>query len=130
MTYHVAGGIFVRTLKHYIQVRALEPVFFIIAAWIFAWGEIYGTTFEQIQENFHYEDMDFALSNGALFYSCYFIVSFPMVFFLDETKDNRWTVKETLLSAFATGMIGMILLDIVCQYIIVGWPTHPSMVGK
>eukprot|EP01046_Picozoa_sp_COSAG06_P005575 COSAG06_NODE_250_length_19080_cov_6.483029_15_plen_76_part_00 len=39
---------------------------------------------DAIKEQFSYDDMDWALSKGAMCYACYFIASFPMVYWLDE----------------------------------------------
>ncbi len=172
VTYHTCGVIFVRIIrtsllsllkvsKNSIVYYLIISLAFFFAAWIFSVGEIYATTMEAIREQFNYRNMDWALSYGALAYSCYFIVSFPMVYFLDENvkiikikvkddndikqsnknsnnKDNNnnnsnnntdddnnnekpWTIWKTIENGFAAGMISFILLDIVCQFVIVGW---------
>ena len=44
---------------------------------------------DAIKEQFSYDDMDWALSKGAMCYACYFIASFPMVYWLDEPSSVR-----------------------------------------
>ena len=147
---------------------------FIATAWLFAWLEIYATTMDAIKEQFscdrrppfprdtgcatplrgvrcrrRYDDMGFALGKGAWCYACYFLASFPLVYWLDEpldesnpwskstvrpdttmllsggasrsVRDCKWSVARTVESALAAGMLGFILLDLVVQFVVVGW---------
>ena len=81
---------------------------------------------DAIKEQFSYDDMNWALSKGALCYSCYFIASFPLVYWLDEpispehpiglarshrvgrnilrVDDERWSVAKTVENALAAGI--------------------------
>lgn len=81
---------------------------------------------DAIKEQFSYDDMDWALSKGALCYSCYFIASFPLVYWLDEplspeqpvrstmshrpgrsivlVDSERWSVAKTVENALAAGI--------------------------
>ena len=50
---------------------------------------------------------------GSVFYSMYFLVSFPNVYRMDEEiSDPRWSVSRTTLEAFAAGAISLLLLDL------------------
>eukprot|EP01043_Picozoa_sp_COSAG02_P009118 COSAG02_NODE_305_length_25176_cov_30.787455_2_plen_219_part_00 len=133
--------------------RALAILPYAGTAVAFAWLEIYATSkrgaavlsllsschtyqvpvfaalciaMDAIKEQFSYDDMDWALSKGALCYSCYFIASFPLVYWLDEpvsleqplvsTKshrsgrstvlvgDERWSAAKTVENALAAGI--------------------------
>jgi cycloeucalenol cycloisomerase len=86
------------------------------AAWFWAWAEIRLTTDPSIADQFRYEDMAWALRWGAVFYACYFIVSFPMVYRLDEDAQARWTVGRTAIDAAAAGMLVFTLLDLVTRF--------------
>jgi len=46
----------------------------------------------------------------------YFIVSFPMVYRLDEDAEARWTVGRTAIEALAAGMLVFTLLDLVTRF--------------
>lgn len=102
--------------------QACPAIAFALAAWAFAFGEIWGTTLEAIRDQFRYEDMDWALSQGAALYACYFVVSFPAVYGLDECPAApRWSLRRVCESALAAGMGSFILLDLACRYVVTGW---------
>jgi len=66
--------------------------------------------------------MDWALSWGALAYSCYFIASFPMVQWMDESPGQPWTLRKVAENALAASMLAFIMLDMACQFIIPSAP--------
>mmetsp|Transcript_12484 Transcript_12484/g.15493 ORF Transcript_12484/g.15493 Transcript_12484/m.15493 type:complete len:307 (+) Transcript_12484:80-1000(+) len=124
ITYHTCSVIFMRCIRTSIlskYVPLLSVISVVLAAWVFSVGEIYGTTLEAIREQFHYVDMEWALSHGALAYACYFISSFPMVYNMDEEIGVKWTLTKTIENALAASMIAFTLLDLVCQFVITGW---------
>jgi cycloeucalenol cycloisomerase len=86
-----------------------------LAAWFWARAEITLTTSPSIADQFRYEDMRWALRWGALFYASYFIVSFPMVYRLDERVDDRWSLGRTAIDALAAGMLTFVLLDLATR---------------
>ena len=86
------------------------------AAWFWAWAEIRLTTDPSLSDQFRYEDMAWALRWGAVFYACYFIVSFPMLYRLDEDPAARWTVGRTAIEALACSMLVLTLLDLVTLF--------------
>lgn len=125
ITYHILGNIIIRVmmglLSSFVSSDILKKsIAVIIAAWLCAFGELYGTTMDVLYEQFHYKSMDWALKWGAWYYSLYFIVSFPMIFPMDEYKINckKWTIEYTILNAFATSMIVFYLLDIFAQFVV------------
>lgn len=87
------------------------------AAWCWAWAELFLTTSPQVADQFRYEDMAWVLRWGALYYACYFIVSFPLVARLDEQAEENWTLGRTALEALAAGMLTFTLLDLATQAI-------------
>jgi cycloeucalenol cycloisomerase len=87
------------------------------AAWFWARAEIALTTAPSLADQFRYEDLAWALRWGALVYACYFIVSFPMVYRLDEPPDDDWTVGRTAIDALAAGMLTFVLLDVATAVI-------------
>lgn len=103
--------------------RVAQVLAVVFSSWLFAWGEIYMTTMDTIEEHFTYRDMEWALTWGAVCYACYFVPSFPMVFFLDEDVDvdRKSSLWQTTQSALAAGMLAFLLLDVVAQYVITDW---------
>jgi cycloeucalenol cycloisomerase len=55
--------------------------------------------------------MDRMLRYGSLFYSLYFIASFPIFYQLDEDRDRNWSLQITCAAALSASMIMMFLLD-------------------
>eukprot|EP01062_Namystynia_karyoxenos_P067470 TRINITY_DN61434_c0_g1_i1.p1 TRINITY_DN61434_c0_g1~~TRINITY_DN61434_c0_g1_i1.p1 ORF type:complete len:317 (+),score=97.25 TRINITY_DN61434_c0_g1_i1:67-951(+) len=122
VTYHTCGVIFVRMVRSLVGPSFVpSAAAFGFAAWLFAWGEIWGTTMDAIKDQFNYADMDWALTWGAALYACYFIVSFPFVYGLDETPAQRWPLRRVAESALAASMLSFILLDLVTQFVIRRW---------
>mmetsp|Transcript_43430 Transcript_43430/g.69501 ORF Transcript_43430/g.69501 Transcript_43430/m.69501 type:complete len:307 (+) Transcript_43430:266-1186(+) len=127
VTYHTCAVIFIRAIRTCPVFKNHQGVawFFSVgfSAWLFAWGEIFGTTLEAIKDQFTYREMEWALTWGALLYSCYFLASFPMVFNLDERKGQSWSLQRTVESACAAGMVAFLMLDVAAQFIITEWKT-------
>ena len=67
---------------------------------------------ELLSDFFWYNDRAHMLAYGSLFYSSYFVVSLPLIYRLDETRDDAsWPLSRVLLEALAAGMLVFILLD-------------------
>ena len=134
VTYHTLSVIVIRFLRQAMSrcvpdssvglpLLAVEVAAFAGTAVFFAYMEIYFTTMDAIKEQFNYVDLDWALSWGVALYSCYFVCSFPMVYWLDELPgvEHSWSMRRVVESALSAGMMGFILLDIVAQFVIVDW---------
>jgi cycloeucalenol cycloisomerase len=119
VTYHTTAVILLRRVRTSPLGRHPLAVALAVAAaaWFWAWAEIRLTTDPSIADQFRYEDMAWALRWGAVFYACYFIVSFPMVYRLDEDRKARWTVGRTAIDALAAGMLVFTLLDLVTRFV-------------
>jgi len=46
------------------------------------------------------------------------IASFPLVQWLDETVEQKWTMTKVVENSLAAGMLGFFFLDLVCQFVI------------
>jgi len=82
------------------------------AAYFFAWAETFLIARDANSANFYYRDLPFMLKYGSLFYGSFFIVSFPMLYRLDEKPDECWSVGRTLTESLAASMIVFFLLDL------------------
>ncbi len=63
-----------------------------------------------------------AYTVGSAFYGIYFLVSFPMFFYVDENIDSNTSNKHvsivnTVVSSFGCGMMVLCLLDFVRLYL-------------
>jgi cycloeucalenol cycloisomerase len=125
LTYHTTAVIVLRRVRtSAFGSHPLVTVLTVAAvAWFWAWAEIRLTTDPSLADQFRYEDMPWALRWGALFYACYFIVSFPMVYRLDEDAAARWSLGRTAIEALAASMLVFFLLDLVTK-LVTGAPYH------
>jgi cycloeucalenol cycloisomerase len=87
------------------------------SAYGFAWAETFFMTGGAIAEQFAYRDLDRMLRWGSLFYACYFVVSFPMIYRLDEEPGECWPLRRVAVEALAAGMLLLALLDTVTRFV-------------
>ena len=116
-TYHVTAQVVLRRIRTANLVdskfarTALWSLAVVLVAYSWAWLETRAMANEMIEQQFRYRDLDRMLAYGSIFYACYFIVSFPMFYRLDEPPDDRWPLARTFLDAMAASMLVMFLLD-------------------
>jgi cycloeucalenol cycloisomerase len=89
----------------------LWPVLLFVVAYFWAWMETRAMANPWIESQFYYKDMERMLAYGSLFYSLYFIASFPIFYHLDEGRDTSWSLKKTTAAALSASMIMLFLLD-------------------
>ena len=92
----------------------------LVTALFFAWGEtyFYFMQWEIVKNNVWYENMSEMLRVGSIFYSMYFIVSFPNAYRLDENPDEPgWSVSRVVIEASFVGIASMTLLDLWANFI-------------
>jgi hypothetical protein len=94
----------------YTQVIAVVAV-----AYFFAWAETRLVATDKNSPFFFYRDLPWMLQYGSIFYACYFVVSIPVVYQLDEGEFDNWPVSKVCISALAASMMVFILLDITSQ---------------
>ena len=119
LTYHTAAVLVLRRfggLGPFAR-RWLWPVAILACAYFFAWAETYAMTQGSIAEQFYYKDLPRMLEWGSLYYAAYFVVSFPMVYRLDETGEENWTVGRTVTEALAASMLVVFLLDLMTRFV-------------
>lgn len=88
------------------------------AALFFAWAETRLYITQAASDNVWYVDLDAMLRWGSVFYSMYFVVSFPSVYRLDETRSEaRWSVSRCCIEAAAAGAISLLLIDLWASFL-------------
>jgi cycloeucalenol cycloisomerase len=119
LTYHTCAVLVMRRVRTS-RVGAnplLWPLIVLAAAYGFAYLETYFMAGGSIAEQFGYRDLPRMLRWGSLVYACYFVVSFPMVYRLDEDEDENWPLPRVCFEALAAGMLVLFLLDGVTHVI-------------
>jgi len=113
VTYHTTAVIVLRRIRtSRLPVGALLwPVLLLAIAYFWAWMETKAMANPWIEGQFHYRDMDRMLAYGSLFYSLYFVASFPIFYQLDERREASWSLPITAAAACSASLIMMFLLD-------------------
>ena len=113
ITYHTTAVIVLRRIRtSRLPVGGvLWPVLLLVVAYFWAWMETKAMANPWIESQFYYQDMERMLAYGSLFYSLYFIASFPIFYNLDEGRETSWSLIETSAAALSAGMILLFLLD-------------------
>ena len=119
VTYHTIGVILLRRVRtsELGSVPWLWPIVVLIAAYGFAWAETFAMTNGSIAEQFTYRDLPRMLRWGSLFYATYFVVSFPMIYRLDERPSENWPLRRVAVEALAAGMLMLFLLDVLTHFV-------------
>jgi cycloeucalenol cycloisomerase len=89
----------------------------ILTAVFFAWAETRLVATDENAPYFAYEDLAWMLKYGSLFYACYFVVSFPMFYRLDESPEDNWPLSKVCIDALAASMLVFFLLDLAMRVI-------------
>ena len=113
VTYHTIGVIVLRRARtsRLLSREWMWPLICIAAAYFFAYMETFAMTGGSIAEQFSYRDLPRMLRWGSLFYACYFVVSFPLVYRLDENVGDDWPLGKVAAEALAAGMLLLVALD-------------------
>ena len=113
ITYHTTAVVVLRRLRTSgLPVGTFVwPALVVVVAYFWAWMETRAMANPLIASQFHYKDMDRMLAYGSLFYSLYFVASFPIFYHVDEKRSASWSLTMTAGAACAAGLIMLFLLD-------------------
>lgn len=112
MTYHATANIALRKLNSIAPVKwLLFPVFVFVIGYAWAWMETRAMANPLIADNFHYEKMELMLAYGSAIYATYFIASFPIYYFLDESREKPWSLLQTVAGGLSASMLTFYMLD-------------------
>jgi cycloeucalenol cycloisomerase len=119
VTYHTGAVVVMRRVRtsRLFGRPWLWPLTVLVTAYFFAWAETFFMTDPSIAEQFYYRDLPRMLRWGSLFYACYFFVSFPLIYRLDEEPGENWSLGRTATEALAAGMLLLFLLDTVTRFV-------------
>jgi len=90
---------------------AIVGVTAVFWAWMETW--FYFKAAANNMANVWYVDLERMLAYGSWFYALYFVVSFPLVFRLDEdAAGDRWPLSRVVIEASAVGIVTLFLIDL------------------
>jgi cycloeucalenol cycloisomerase len=91
--------------------RTLWVAIVVVAAVFFAWAETFFYIRNAVSSTVWYVDKGAMLRVGTSLYCLYFLVSFPNLFRLDETADQKWTLRRTIVEASFVSMVTLFVID-------------------
>jgi cycloeucalenol cycloisomerase len=119
VTYHTGAVIVMRRVRSSALGRlpGAWPLTVLVAAYAFAYAETFAMAGGAIAEQFGYRDLERMLRWGSLYYALYFVVSFPMIYRLDEAPGEDWPLSRVAFEALAAGMLVLFLLDLATRFV-------------
>lgn len=119
VVYHTLAVLMMRRVRT-IDTGALKPVLTVVTvvavAYLMAFLETRLVATDANKPYFYYRDLPWMLKYGSMFYACYFLPSFPLVFGLEEKEGERWPVRKIILEALAAGVLVLILIDFATHF--------------
>jgi cycloeucalenol cycloisomerase len=117
MTYHATANIALRKLNSLgLPLPWLTFAVSVFAiGYFWAWMETRAMANPLIATTFYYEKLDVMLKHGSAIYATYFVASFPIWYFLDETRERSWSLLQTAAAALSASMITFYLLDVAAH---------------
>lgn len=120
MTYHATANIVLRRLRHlplpFMNVLFF-PLFIFAIGYFWAFMETTAMANPLMASSFYYQKMDLMLKYGSAIYATYFIASFPIYYFIDETENKRSSLLQIVSAGFSASMITFYLLDFVSHWL-------------
>ncbi len=123
VSYHTAMLVVLRRLYHALGLRHLSPgtarwprlLVLALAAVALSYAVAFGETLfmasDLISDLFWYADKPRMLRWGSLFYACYFLVSLPLLYRMDEPPGPPFSTGRAALESLAAGMLVFMILD-------------------
>ena len=117
MTYHATANVALRGLRRLPGAALLFPLFVFLIGYFWAWMETKAMANPLMAASFYYQKMDVMLKFGSAIYATYFIASFPIWYFLDETRERRWSVLQAIAGALSASMLTFFMLDFAARVV-------------
>jgi cycloeucalenol cycloisomerase len=57
------------------------------------------------------------LKYGSAIYATYFIASFPIYYFIDETREKTWTWWQVVAGGLSASMLTLYMLDFAARWV-------------
>ena len=113
ITYHTTAVIVLRRImtSGLPASRILFLPIVCVVGYFWAWMETKAMANPMMTQTFYYTNMDAMLAYGSAIYALYFIASFPIFYFLDESAQQRWDVWRVCGAGMTASMLTFYFLD-------------------
>lgn len=92
------------------------PIVFAVG-YCWAWLETKAMANPMMATSFYYTNMDAMLTYGSAIYALYFIASFPIYYYLDESATRRWDLWRVVAAGMSASMLTLYLLDAAAGWV-------------
>ena len=120
MTYHSSAIVLMRRVLT--AAIPLKTVIFVILvgllAYAWSWLETMSFANAALESSFRYEDKAQMLKYGSLVFGLMFVPSFPLFYYLMESKQTDWPLLKVMSAALSAALIGLLLTDLSTHFII------------
>lgn len=119
MTYHTTAVLVLRrfmTSGLPLRGALFLPLAFVVG-YCWAWMETKAMANPLMATSFYYNKLDAMLAYGSLIYATYFVVGFPVFYFMDENRHKPWSLTIACSAALSTSMLVFYLLDLCAHWV-------------
>ena len=92
------------------------PIVFAVG-YFWAWLETKAMANPMMATSFYYTNMEGMLAYGSAVYALYFIASFPIYYYLDESAQQRWDLLKVSAAGLSASMLTFYLLDAAAWWV-------------
>ena len=113
MTYHTTAVIVLRRImtSGIPASRLLFLPIVCVVGYFWAWMETKAMANPMMATTFYYTKLKVMLEYGSAIYALYFIASFPIFYFLDESAEKRWDLLKVGAAGLSASMLTFYFLD-------------------
>jgi cycloeucalenol cycloisomerase len=117
LTYHATANIVLRRLRGLGGGVVVFAISVFVIGYFWAWLETKAMANPMVATTFYYQKLDVMLKFGSAIYATYFVASFPIYYFIDETKERTWTWWQAIAGGLCASMLTLYLLDFAAHAI-------------
>lgn len=114
MTYHTTAVVVMRrVLTTAIPWKWIAFVVLIaVLAYAWSWMETMSFANAELEGNFRYKDKAAMLAYGSIIFGMMFIPSFPLFYYLDESRQRTWNLWQVTAAGLSAAFLGLFLTDL------------------
>jgi cycloeucalenol cycloisomerase len=117
LTYHATSNIALRAMRRLGGSYVLFAVSVFVIGYFWAWMETKSMANPMVATTFYYQKLDIMLKYGSAIYATYFIASFPIYYFIDETREKTWTWWQVIAGGLSASMLTLYMLDFAARWV-------------
>lgn len=118
MTYHVLVTPVLRTAKSYFRKFRFEnALFFIFVVFVALLTAIMETWTISGFPYYTYPNYRAMITKGSVFYSTFFVITYPWFYRLDEDPKSPWAISRVIVEALAAMMVVLLSADLLKLFI-------------